>query len=166
MHFCLFWCKVKPRNQERTPKFFEKGNVRWSWPILTLLIAPRPVPEVLVLGWTRDSISSFSPILSSRIDPDPHERPYHSFLCVFSSFLGFILPKTDQNCTFYANLVQKMTIFEAFGKFWLKNGVKSAFLVSFRQNKSHKWWKHVKICLKRSISWVWVHFGPKSVSGA
>ena len=96
----------------------------------------------------------------------PKVRRFKYKIYPFSSFLGFILPKTAQNCTFYANLVQKMTIFEAFGKFWLKNGVKSAFLVSFRQNKSHKWWKHVKICLKRSFSWVWVHLGPKSVSGA
>ena len=88
------------------------------------------------LGCTRDRISSFWPLSSSRIDPDPHERPYHSFLCVFSSFLGFILPETDQNCTFYANSVQKMIIFEASGKFWLKNGVKSAFLIGFRQNKA------------------------------
>ena len=104
--------------------------------------------------------------LQNRPRPKKKERPFHSFLCAFSSFLGFILPKTDQICTFYANLVQKMTIFEAFGKFSLKNGVKSAFLVGFRQNKAQKWWKHVKICLKRSFSGVWVHLGPKSVSGA
>ena len=101
---------------------------------LALTTAPRLLPEVLGLGCTRGSISWFWPLASSRIDPDPHEKPFHSILCVFSSILGFILPKTDQNCTFYANLVQKMTIFEAFGKFWLKNGVKSAFLVGFRQN--------------------------------
>ena len=105
--------------------------------------------------------------LQNRPRPPPHERRFHSFLCVFFlPSLGFILPKTDQNCTFYGNLVQKMTIFETFGKFWLKNDVKSAFLVGFRQNKAQKWWKHVKICLKRSFSGVWVHLGPKSVSGA
>ena len=166
MHFWSVWGKIKPRNDENTSKYVSKGLSGWSWPILALTTAPRLLPEVLGLGCTRDSISSFWPLSSSRIDPDPHERPYHSFLCVFSSFLGFILPKTDQNCTFYANLVQKMTIFEAFGKFWLKNGVKSALLVGFRQNKAQKWWKHVKICLKRSFSGVWVHLGPKSVSGA
>ena len=44
-------------------------------------------------------------------------------------------------------------------QFWTKNGVKSAFLVGLRQNKAQKWWKHVKICLKRSFAVVLTHFG-------
>ena len=46
-------------------------------------------------------------------------------------------------------------------QFWTKNGVKSAFLVGLRQNKAQKWWKHVKICLKRSFSGVWVYSGAR-----
>ena len=101
MHFWSVWGKIKPRNDENTLKYVPKGLSRWSWPILALTTPPRLLPEVLGLGFTWDSISSFWPLSSSRIDPDPHRRPFHSFLCIFSSFLGFILPQTDQKCTFY-----------------------------------------------------------------
>ena len=120
-------------------------------------------------AWARMHTRQHFVILTSFELQNRPRPPRKTFSLIFMCFFiisGFYLPKYDQNCTFYANLVQKMTIFEAFGKFWLENGVKSAFLVGFRQNKAQKWWKHVKICLKRFFSGVWVHLGPKSVSGA
>ena len=66
------------------------------------------------------------------LNPDPREKPIHSFL----SFLGLILPITDQKFTSYATLGQKMTIFEAFGILWVEDGVKRAFQVGLRQNKA------------------------------
>ena len=74
---------------------------------LALTTAPRLLPEVLGLGCTRDSISSFWPLSSSRIDPDPHERPLHSFSCVFFIISGLYLaqnrPELHFLCKFSAN---------------------------------------------------------------
>ena len=39
-------------------------------------------------------------ILSLRMTPDPREGAFHAFLRVFSSFLGFILPKNRQEIFF------------------------------------------------------------------
>ena len=69
VHFWSFGSKIKPRNP-------------WgSWSILTLLILPRPLPEVLVLGCPRDGISSFWPILSSV--PKPNNSPSHLLTPIF-----------------------------------------------------------------------------------
>merc|ERR1712185_149395 len=35
-------------------------------------------------------------------------RPFQTYFDVFSSFLGFILPQTDQKCTFYAIFSSKL----------------------------------------------------------
>ena len=124
---------------------------------MTLLIAPWHLIEVLVLGCTWDKNSSFRPVVSSRIDPDPLGKSFHLFSCVFTSFLGVILPKTDQRCTFNANLEQKKTIFEAFGKLWEKTSVKNAFLAGFGQSEAQISRKYVEIRLKGPFSGVWVH---------
>ena len=78
----------------------------------------------------------------SQMDPDPRERPFKTYFDVFLSFLGFILPETDQKCTFYA-------IFESKFPRCLKNDhflhwicIKSALLVGFGQNKAQEWWKN------------------------
>ena len=54
----------------------------------------------------------------------------------FSTSLALYCPRTEQKSTFYADLEQKVTVFEAFGNFKTNNGVKSALLVGLRQNKT------------------------------
>ena len=39
---------------------------------------------------------------------DYRERPSETYFGVFSSFLGFILPQTDQKCTFYTIFSSKL----------------------------------------------------------
>ena len=98
-------------------------------------------------AWARMHTRQHFVILTSFELQNRPRPPRKTFWLIFMCFFiipGLYFAQTDQNCTFYANLVQKMTIFEAYGKFWLKNGVKSAFLVSFRQNKSHKYWSKTK----------------------
>ena len=43
---------------------------------------------------------------SVKMCQDYREKPLGTYFDVFSSFLGFILPQTDQKCTFYTFLVQ------------------------------------------------------------
>ena len=44
---------------------------------------------------------SLGAVVSAKMGQDHRERPFETYFNVFSSFLGFILPQTDQKCTFY-----------------------------------------------------------------
>ena len=72
-------------------------------------------------------------------------RPEFHFLCKFSA-------KNDHFWVIWKILTQK----------WRKKCISGRF----EAKKAQKWWKHVKICLKRFFSGVWIHLGPKSVFGA
>ena len=51
---------------------------------------------------------SLGAVVSAKMDQDYRERPLRHILTCFASFLGFILPQTDQKCTFYTIFSSKL----------------------------------------------------------
>ena len=51
---------------------------------------------------------SLGAVVSAKMGQDHRERPLKTYFNVFSSFLGFILPQTDQKCTFYTIFSSKL----------------------------------------------------------
>ena len=51
---------------------------------------------------------SLGAVVSAKMGQDHRERPFETYFNVFSSFLGFILPQTDQKCTFYTIFSSKL----------------------------------------------------------
>ena len=67
-------------------------NTWESLPVLTPLIAPRPLPEAPVLGYTRHSLCYFD--LFWALEQTQATRKTISLIsCMFSLFLGLILPR-------------------------------------------------------------------------
>ena len=93
-------------------------------------------------AWARMHTRQHFVILTSFELQNRPRPPRKTFSLIFMCFFiisGLYFAQNRPDLHFLCKFSEKMTIFEAFGKFWLKNGVKSAFLVGFRQNKAQKW---------------------------
>ena len=51
---------------------------------------------------------SLGAVVSAKMGQDYRITPFQTYFDVFSSFLGFILPQTDQKCTFYTIFSSKL----------------------------------------------------------
>ena len=99
-----FWSvlgKIKPRNDENASKYVLKGLSLWSGSILELERGQNDEMLSRVHPSPSTSGRSLGAVVSAKMGQDYRELPFLTYFDVFSSFLGFILPQTDQKCTFY-----------------------------------------------------------------
>ena len=99
-----FWSvlgKIKPRNDEKTHKNEWKGLSWGSGSILELERGQNDEMLSRVHPSPSTSGRGLGAMTSVKMCQDYRERPLGTYFDVFSWFLGFILPQTDQKCTFY-----------------------------------------------------------------
>jgi len=106
-----FWSvlgKIKPRNDKKTHKNEWKGLSFGSGSILELERGQNDEMLSRVHPSPSTSGRSLGAVVSAKMGQDHRERAFETYFNVFSSFLGFILPQTDQKCTFYTIFSSKL----------------------------------------------------------
>ena len=108
MHFWSVSGKIKPRNDGKTHKNEWKGLSWGSGSILELERGQNDEMLSRVHPSPSTSGRGLGAMTSVKMCQDYRERPLGTYFDVFSWFLGFILPQTDQKCTFYTIFCSKL----------------------------------------------------------
>ena len=100
MHFWSVSGKINPINDENTSKYVLKDLSLGSGSILELERGQNDEMLSRVHPSPSTSGRSLGAVVSAKMGQDHRERPFETYFNVFSSVLGFILPQSDQKCTF------------------------------------------------------------------